>query len=657
MSSNPDVVSSGDVRMQPLQLESKKPVLRVAGKRPSTLSSKIRKQEILATKGNICEVFGLKGFLLLVITLVIGTSHVLIFTLTPRKGYLTYVSLAAATLFLLLDLFFLFGWRIMSDKWVQFQLEQPNPTSDKNRIPICVQTLLTLWEDIFDINGKYYLLKMTAMELAEDYNQAYILKRLHMCSLPVEWTSLFCIALFLEAFHRSIVYSKFLYRGSGFLTVHDRDGLVMADLLNDVFFLITPIAVYRFWQELPLHPEDVFFVTFVPTVTSFLKLRELLVDIVHINAEEIVEQSRTAISKKANRQRQSLFREASFNIEVARMQNRYFSRSAKFVTFVLSAFFAAAALTVPIVQLVFAGGMASICRAKHGMVIWDSCTAPVYFCQNAFVATCDCAVLEINKHNMTKLPSSFVSLTAMRRLVILNGPLESVPKDVSSFQSMSILKVDYSRLSSFDVDVSKMPKLVWLSLMYGRLLTVHQSVWKHKTLGFLALNSNHGLRFPRDAYMPSLGFLNFQNNSVLIPSSFGIEQFPILIKIYLSGNHFEDVEKAFEGFTNMQHTSFARCNVSVVPNAFKDMNNLVHFDVRDNNITFIGPALTTILTSPKVYALFADNPICHVDTSLHCKPLCSKYCFSEQHFGDGICGYSCNSKACKFDGGDCLVDT
>ena len=83
--------------MQPLQLESKKPVLRVAGKRPSTLSSKLRKQEIL------------KGFLLLVITLVIGTSHVLIFTLTPRKGYLTYVSLAAATLFLLLGLFFLFG--------------------------------------------------------------------------------------------------------------------------------------------------------------------------------------------------------------------------------------------------------------------------------------------------------------------------------------------------------------------------------------------------------------------------------------------------------------------------------------------------------------------------------------------------------------------
>ena len=50
---------------------------------------------------------------------------------------------------------------------------------------------------------------------------------------------------------------------------------------------------------------------------------------------------------------------------------------------------------------------------------------------------------------------------------------------------------------------------------------------------------------------------------------------------------------------------------------------------------------------------FSGNPVCNVDKSLDCEPSCSRTCWSKRVSNDGICDYSCNSEACKFDGGDC----
>ena len=86
------------------------------------------------------------------------------------------------------------------------------------------------------------------------------------------------------------------------------------------------------------------------------------------------------------------------------------------------------------------------------------------------------------------------------------------------------------------------------------------------------------------------------------------------------------------------------------------MPTLVHMDARDNNITFVDPALKHILASPQVDGMFAGNPVCQVDASLDCMPRCSKYCWSERYLGNNMCDTTCDSKACNFDGGDCAAE-
>ena len=54
-----------------------------------------------------------------------------------------------------------------------------------------------------------------------------------------------------------------------------------------------------------------------------------------------------------------------------------------------------------------------------------------------------------------------------------------------------------------------------------------------------------------------------------------------------------------------------------------------------------------------IESYFSGNQVCSTDSSLDCEPLCSKTCYSRQASNNGHCDFSCNSKACKFDGGDC----
>ena len=54
-----------------------------------------------------------------------------------------------------------------------------------------------------------------------------------------------------------------------------------------------------------------------------------------------------------------------------------------------------------------------------------------------------------------------------------------------------------------------------------------------------------------------------------------------------------------------------------------------------------------------IYAASANNPICNIEKSIDCKPLCSKFCWSKKVSKDEYCDETCNSKECDFDGGDC----
>ena len=68
-----------------------------------------------------------------------------------------------------------------------------------------------------------------------------------------------------------------------------------------------------------------------------------------------------------------------------------------------------------------------------------------------------------------------------------------------------------NQLDRFDVDVSKHVYLSILNLGYNNIKFLHESVWRHKTLAILWLNSNMGLGLPLDSSkikMPQLPIIN-----------------------------------------------------------------------------------------------------------------------------------------------------
>jgi hypothetical protein len=151
--------------------------------------------------------------------------------------------------------------------------------------------------------------------------------------------------------------------------------------------------------------------------------------------------------------------------------------------------------------------------------------------------------------------------------------------------------------------------------------------------------------------MPSLIYLNLQENDMVFTTAFEVEAFPRLLFLYLSGNHFQ----AFPGkkLKTVLVLDIARCKLVGIPEAVLGYRGLQYLDARDNNLTTVGDDLKSLIAKNNVEAYFSGNAVCKVDSTLDCEPLCSKTCWGREAPGDGVCNIECNSKECDYDGGDC----
>ena len=70
--------------------------------------------------------------------------------------------------------------------------------------------------------------------------------------------------------------------------------------------------------------------------------------------------------------------------------------------------------------------------------IWENgCKVKTPFCKKMFQAQCDCAVLEVKNHNMTKLPLTIIEMKSLQQLVIKNGPLKEVTPKMNELNDMT----------------------------------------------------------------------------------------------------------------------------------------------------------------------------------------------------------------------------
>ncbi len=627
-------------------------------------------------KGQITfrRVVGIKEILILVVALTISALHTVIIVLSSiyspnfyRRWWYAAFFIVSAIAYFALVVYFLIRWKAIAEWWIRKQLLLAGKSKNRNSV-IPTKSffaeksalLFELKDKLFDINGDYYLIKSFVNELMEDYWQLYALVTVHLCTLPIEITTVFFFILVGETAYRFYMNSKALFpSGNKHITVHERDTQVTVDMFVDVFFLIVPLAMYRFVVFVNLPVQDLFLLTFMPTVTVFTKIKELIEDAICINAENLIAEHQEALSERRSRRRQSLFGNLSFNEAVAVNQNRYFPKKAKIAVALLSLFYCLFTMTLAIFQLASSGAMTKACNSEQTELIWKNCQVKVFFCRSFFEPSCNCAVLDVKKHNITELPDKFTGLNAMRKMTFRDGPLESLPEGMKGFTSISELNVAFTNLQAFDVDISGWEKIIVLSLWYNKMNRLHPSVWVHKGLINLVLNDNVGLNFPSDpaaVYLPSLGLITLQNNSVIIPKSLNSEQLPLLSALYVNGNTIASPASLLQNNKGVLKVGVSRCNLTNLPFSETGASQLQYLDARDNNITHISKPLEMVAAAGgDDNFFFARNPVCKSNEALNCKPSCSKYCWGKKHaVFNKVCDPGCNTQMCEYDWGQCV---
>ena len=374
----------------------------------------------------------------------------------------------------------------------------------------------------------------------------------------------------------------------------------------------------------------------------------------------IVEQEKVSI--RLSRRRYSLFTQ-NRNEKIQRIQNKYFPKWMRITAFTLSFVYSLLLFVTIIIHLSTFVQADRKCEKSLGVdykKIWENgCKVKTPFCKKMFQAECDCAVLEVKNHNMTKLPPKIIEMKSLQRLTIKNGPLEELPTNVNELEDISILDFSFNQLTEFDVDVSKWQYLNSIHLSFNNIKSLHESVWSHPELTNLAINDNIGLTFPEKIDLKQLLYFAAENNTVKIPKSLGRAQFPAILFLYLNGNIMPDntFPEKFETLTTIRFLGIARCSLTELPSkVLVQLKQLHHLDARNNNITSIDPTLIDFFKTQKVNQIYLDG-----NEGLDCKAaggtdcdekVCSKYCYSKFH-KNGECDKTCNSKDCNYDEGDC----
>ena len=246
-------------------------------------------------------------------------------------------------------------------------------------------------------------------------------------------------------------------------------------------------------------------------------------------------------------------------------------------------------------------------------------------------------------------------MDGLRKVFIRNCSLTKLPSNMEKLVEMTSFEVSFNNLTEFHVNVKRWEKLVKLYLMYNNIKQYNEhAMWTHPNLVSLDLGNNVGINMPDKIHLPRLSYLQLSNIEINLDIGFSQKQFPALIFLYINGNNLQKFPD-YSLKTNLVKLGISRCQLRSLPSYLSEFSNLLYLDARNNNITAVDADLKVLIERNGIEAYFSgNNRLCKFEKSLDCEPLCSKTCWSKRVSNNGVCDIYCNSKACIFDGGDCV---
>ena len=527
-------------------------------------------------------------------------------------------------------------------------------------IQTLVRKLKWLWSAI-QPRGKYYLFKLYLSELIESANQMYNLFVVYLCTLPMEISIPLCLCLSVDCF--------FIARGTCLPhTPRTRERQLKIDTAIDCFTASIPI-LYLNAIGMTFSVLEVAGLTVVPSIFMLLKMDDIYEESVYRLSMEAVLRDQRKRSSRMRRRRTSLFG-MDKHTKTAQMQASIVPprilQAFMVVKLVLGIFFVVQA-SIQVVSLI---RNSSECGQSLEMdEIWNACKVKVPFCNSPLQPHCECAILDINAHNFTRLPQRLNEMTALRKAAVTRGPLEEISEAFGTMAPNLVhLNFEFNRLTSIPDSFGRMPRLLYLIISYNAIEKLPENIFQSPTLYLLDVSSNKLLGLPA-MYMPSLRNLLLANNSLHeVPPSLTTETCPILTILDLSGNLIDRIPETSIAFREtLVHLYLGHNNLTSLPDAISELKILITLDIRNNSLQTLPIWLDNMAVIEKGNYFFASgNPLCTnqwynskacpanlrlalLDDVQGCTSQCSDYCNRELE-ENGFCDAACNVEACTSDG-------
>eukprot|EP00943_MAST-04B_sp_MAST-4B-sp1_P009754 g9754.t1 len=257
-------------------------------KSPEAIVDEVRR------KLNFCNVFGVRGFVSLLLVIGIAGFQWAVLVIYSRSLFspftnmgrpFVWIFLVMAIIFTLLALWIFSRWKYIAVATLKLYHGQKRFNTRKST-NLAIQ-LRDMYRDTIGINGKYYLWKLYLYEFVENWIQYYNLRNVFLCTMPIEFTVVVFLVMIIETGGRAIMFGKRLLF-SPTITVEDRDLQVITDTFVDLFFMSYPLAIIYLRYKIFLLPQEVLLMILTPSMSLFGKLRFMLTETIAVNIDNLV---------------------------------------------------------------------------------------------------------------------------------------------------------------------------------------------------------------------------------------------------------------------------------------------------------------------------------------------------------------------------------
>ena len=573
--------------------------------------------ELEVDENTFCKSVGWPGAGLYAFALTLAAGHVYLaavysYDFEDLGREMVWAFFLFAALFLVLVVYHLLSWRKVTNKAVA--VEKNKQTSKSAARPKTWSGRALLLKSHLDINGKWFLVKLYSSEVVQFCVQVYNLVTLYTCALPPGYVLGLCVFLALDHAHRAHSLWRTLWHPA---TAASRDLRLLTDLFVDLVMMILPLSVFWFGYYIPITVREMLAVIAWPTVSTVMKLDDIMEENVIRRSSTQLMQKQRAMSVRLSRRRFSLFRKTSVE-EGLDEQEGAIGQRAKWALTVFTASGGVFFLAIGVLAI----GLPIECDS-----LWDnSCTVKVPMCQ--LQLSCDCAVLHADKHNLTSVPGTLGTMKSLRSMTVTRGPLAQLPS-LQGFKHLAVLNVSENRLT----EVSPLPSS--LQKLYVDMNRIHSmsGLTEMAHLYQIRASYNNISTFPDVG--PRAWDVRMTNNSLAQIGNTKEVQY-----LEVGGNrirHLADDSKVrYLSAPNNQLTKFPKWDA------------LVHLDVRGNKLASL-PDLA--VEDVWVHGnLLCDNgwtPPSKLKEALDkpgqgCTRQCSPTCL-DVYVGDGVCSLECLS--------------